>query len=421
MRCGVCGDDRFAFRVGARGCLRCQLHHHLDRLSDGADPVRVAQLRPFLDGLRLADNPRAALDWISKRPVARTVVTDMLHGRVPVSHKTLDHAGARPDATSAGIEYLRQLLVDSHVLPGRHEPLSRVERTIARRLDTCSGPDAAALRRYATWQVLPAVRRPRHPQPPSVLSVKAALRKFVTAHTFCAWIESRGADLAHLDQALVDTWVTEHPHRAIELATFTTWAARQHLGPAVHVEPRPLSYPANFAPADDQLSAVRACLTDDTVPARDRLAGALLLLYGQPLSRITQLRRSDLDLTDGAVSIRLGPTPLALPEPLAQLARQIAHETPAARGISRGFAYDSPWLFPGHPPSRPIDASSLRNRLNRRLSLPPARAARNTALITLARDVPPVVLADLLGLSAGTAEQWHQLAGGRWTSYVAHR
>lgn len=420
-RCGVCGDDRFAFRVGARGCLRCQLHHHLDRLADGADPVRVAQLRPFLDGLRLADNPRAALDWISKRLVARTVVTHMLHGRVPVSHETLDHAGARTQATSAGIEFLRQLLVDSHVLPDRHEPLSRVERTIARRLDTCSGPDAAALRRYATWQVLPAVRRPRHPQPPSVLSVKAALRKFVTAHTFCTWLESQGADLSRLDQALVDTWVVEHPHRADELATFTTWAVRQHLGPAVHVEPRPLSYPANFAAADDQLAAARTCLTDDTLPARDRLAGALLLLYGQPLSRITQLRRTDVDLADGTVSIQLGSTPLALPEPLAQLARQIAQETPPTPGISRGFADDSPWMFPGHPPSRPIDASSLRQRLNRRLCLPPARAARNTALITLARDVPPVVLADLLGLSAGTAEQWHQLAGGRWTAYPSLR
>lgn len=429
VRCSMCGDDRFAFRVGARGCLRCRLHRRVDQLTEDADATRAAQLGPFLAGLRRADDPRAALDWIGKRRAARSVVIDMLHARAPVSHETLDHAGARTRATSAGVEYLRQLLVDSEVLPARHEPLSRVERAIARRLATCSGPTKAVLQRYATWQVLPKVRRRTRPQPPSQASssgsLAAALEKFVTAHVFCTWLEAQGGNLPLLNQALVDAWVAEHPHRADGLATFTTWAARQHLLPAVHVERRAPSYPATFAPADAQFTAARTCLTDDTIPARDRLAAALLLLYGQPLSRIAELRREDLDLadtaTDTGVAVRLGPTPLALPEPLAQLAREIAHEPPPTLGIARGFVDDSPWLFPGHPPSRPLNAHTLRRRLSRWFPVPHARAIRNTALITLARDVPPVVLADLLGLSVETTERWHQLAGGRWTGYAAAR
>lgn len=278
VRCAVCGDDRFAFRVGARGCLRCRLHRHVDRLSDGADPARTALLRPFLDGLRRSEDPRAALDWISKRRTARAVITEMLHATAPVSHETLDQAGARASVTSTSVEYLRQLLVDSQVLPARHEPLSRVERTIDRRLATCSGPTAAVLRRYATWSVLPGLRRP-HRSPPSPRSAAAALATFVTAQAFCTWLGTQGADLTRLNQGLVDTWVAEHRHHADRLATFTTWAARQHLTPTVHVERRPSSYPSNFAPADDQLAGARICLTDDTVPAQDRLAGALLLLY----------------------------------------------------------------------------------------------------------------------------------------------
>lgn len=436
VRCSTCGDDRFAFRVGARGCLRCRLHRRVDQLTEGADATRAAQLDPFLAGLRRADDPRAALDWIGKRRAARSLVIDMLHARAPVSHETLDQAGARTRPTSAGVEYLRQLLVDSEVLPVRHEPLSRAERAIARRLATCSGPTRAVLQRYATWHVLPKVRRRTRPQPPSQTSgsgaAAAALETFVTAHVFCTWLEAQGVDLPHLDQSLVDAWVAEHPHRADGLATFTTWAARQHLIPVVRVERRATSYPATFAPADAQLAAARACLTDDTIPARDRLAAALLLLYGQPLSRIAELRRDDLDLSDTAdtgvgtnagtgVAVRLGPTPLALPEPLAQLARQIAHEAPPTLGIARGFVDDSPWLFPGRPPSRPLNAHTLRRRLSRWFPVPHARAVRNTALVTLARDVPPVVLADLLGLSVGTAERWHQLAGGCWTGYAAAR
>ena len=354
VRCAVCGDDRFAFRVGAHGCLRCRLHHHVDRLSDGADPTRTALLRPFLDGLRQSEDPRAALDWISKRRTARAVITEMLHATAPVSHETLDQAGARACVTSTSVEYLRQLLVDSQVLPARHEPLSRVERTIDRRLATCSGRPRQSCAATPP-SVLPGLRRP-HRSPPSPRSAAAALATFVTAQAFCTWLGTQGADLTRLNQGLVDTWVAEHRHHADRLATFTTWAARQHLTPTVHVERRPSSYPSNFAPADDQLAGARICLTDDTVPAQDRLAGALLLLYGQPLSRIARLRRGDLELAAAdEVFVRLGPTPLALPGPLTRIARQVARETPPVPGISRGFVADSPWLFPGRPSSRPID------------------------------------------------------------------
>lgn len=38
---------------------------------------------------------------------------------------------------------------------------------------------------------------------------------------------------------------------------------------------------------------------------------------------------------------------------------------------------------------------------------------------TLARDVPPSVLCDLLGISTTTAERWREHAGGTWTAYAA--
>lgn len=69
-------------------------------------------------------------------------------------------------------------------------------------------------------------------------------------------------------------------------------------------------------------------------------------------------------------------------------------------GVSHGFVPHPLWLFPGRPATQPANAESLRRRLGN-LGITSVRSARNTALITLAREVPPVVLGDLLGLSVG--------------------
>ena len=61
-----------------------------------------------------------------------------------------------------------------------------------------------------------------------------------------------------------------------------------------------------------------------------------------------------------------------------------------------GAPSESQWLFPGIQPDSPLRASRLQVRLNA-YGLR-ARAARTTALLDLATEVPPVVLADLLGM-----------------------
>ncbi|WP_245400227.1 hypothetical protein [Nocardia albiluteola] len=48
-------------------------------------------------------------------------------------------------------------------------------------------------------------------------------------------------------------------------------------------------------------------------------------------------------------------------------------------------------------------------------------ASRNTAMITLAADLPAAVLADLLGLHPVTAVRWARAAKRDWHSYLAER
>ena len=50
-----------------------------------------------------------------------------------------------------------------------------------------------------------------------------------------------------------------------------------------------------------------------------------------------------------------------------------------------------------------------------------AGAARNTALITLAADLPAPVIADLFGLNRETAAAWSSYAKVDWTAYLNSR
>jgi hypothetical protein len=46
---------------------------------------------------------------------------------------------------------------------------------------------------------------------------------------------------------------------------------------------------------------------------------------------------------------------------------------------------------------------------------------RQAALIQLAAEIPPAMLAGLLGIHPTTAVKWTKLGGGNWTTYAATR
>ncbi len=73
----------------------------------------------------------------------------------------------------------------------------------------------------------------------------------------------------------------------------------------------------------------------------------------------------------------------------------------------------SPATYPG----RPITAARLGVRLGA-LGID-ARAARRSALIQLAAELPAAVLADTLDIKIATASDWVKTAGGDWANYAA--
>ncbi|MEV5750187.1 hypothetical protein AB0L00_20395 [Actinoallomurus sp. NPDC052308] len=168
-------------------------------------------------------------------------------------------------------------------------------------------------------------------------------------------------------------------------------------------------------PAKATWEQARWLLNDDTLKPEDRVAGLLVLLYAQWPAAISRLTLDHVDTDEHHVQIALGREPVVLPEPLADLVRQVAATRQGHATI--GDHGTSPWLFPGGQPGRPISSYQLAERL-RHLGLRPGQA-RSTALFQLATDLPAAVLARMLGIHIAVAVAWQHASAGDWASYAA--
>jgi len=151
------------------------------------------------------------------------------------------------------------------------------------------------------------------------------------------------------------------------------------------------------------------------VELADRVAGLLVLLYGQQLSRIVALSRDQVELSPGGARLHLGTTPLEVSPPLDELLSRLAKDRRPYRGV--GSPQATPWLLPGLDPGLPLTAYQLGQRLQR-LGIDPA-PARRSALLHLASRLPAATLSQALGLSPGTAVRWGGAAGADWAAYAA--
>ena len=110
-----------------------------------------------------------------------------------------------------------------------------------------------------------------------------------------------------------------------------------------------------------------------------------------------------------------GSRPIVLPAPLDALAGALA----AGRKAPGTSLLDVPcsWLFPGRLPGSPLTEDALAQRLHA-LGISP-RQSSNTALFTLAADVPAAILAKTLGIHIKAAIQWQKISARDWAAYAA--
>ena len=220
------------------------------------------------------------------------------------------------------------------------------------------------------------------------------------------WIEMR--------QDQLDAWLVAGNSTRRVIRPFIAWLERTGTTGSLHA---PWRAPVAIGPPLDdhqRLALLRRVVEDERLDPRDRFAGALVLLFAQPLTHIVALRRSDVLEDPNGVRLRLGRGPIELPEALAQLAVTL-RDQPAGR--ARVAAADSDWLLPGRKHGSHLTDERLRERLHG-LGIPSTRPGRHAALLALAQRLPAPILAERLGLHSVRAAEWVRAAGAPYADYV---
>jgi site-specific recombinase XerD len=404
--CADCGTEDKMFEK--HRCARCSLRRRTTMLLSAGTGDVPGHLIPVLDAITAARTPAAALNWL-RTGAGSAILADLAAGRLAVTHQALDEH-PRPRAAS----HLRHMLTAGGVLPPRDEELARTEQWLATLLASITIPEHRRLvHAFATWHVMRRLRRAAGTGRGPRTYTAHARNAIKAAAGFLSWLGQRGTTLPACRQADAEDWLATSPG-AGHVREFLTWAARRGYCPPLEV-PGPQRHTGTAITGTQRWDLAARLLHDDSIEVTDRVAGCLVLLYGQAMTRIAALATSQVTRHDDGVTIQLGQHDVPVPRPLGDLLLTLITNGKPYTGI--GTPPERKWLFPGLLPGRPITPARLADRL-RALGLP-TRAGRRAALTDLAAQMPAAVLPDLLGLHPTTAVKWMHQAGADWTRYAA--
>ncbi|GAA2121376.1 hypothetical protein GCM10009759_71020 [Kitasatospora saccharophila] len=406
--CTACGSLERLHHHGL--CPACAAQHQLRTLLAGPDGQVHPRHEPIAAAL-LAGPPSSFLLWL-RHPSSQELVVRLCESTEPLTHAALD--AMRP---LKAVSHLRAALSAHGVLPRRDEHLAAFERWLPETVAAIGDPDERALiRSFATWFHLNKLRRRSRRRPLTYGQFQTARGDVRAAIRLLAWLREHGSSLASCTQADIDRWLTSDQPGRLLVRNFLIWSARRgHCRPLAVPGRRSSRGQGALADAHLRWSISRRLLHDTALATGDRVAGCLVLLYGQSVSRITHLTTEHVHDDGRTVHLSLGARPLEVPDPLAGLVRELVR---TRRGYGAlGHTDDHRWLFPGVRAGRPISAQRQAARLYE-LGIK-TRAGRSTALLELAAELPASVLSDLLGISIRTATGWSQEAGNTRPSYAA--
>lgn len=309
LRGHVCGDCGIEDKLYERSrCAPCALQRRTAELLMAGAEQRPAELTGVYQAITTTDTPRSALNWL-RNGASAALLAELAAGDLAATHDALD---AHPHRRAA--HYLRQLLVANHVLPARDEALASTERFLA---DLLAGidrdPDRRLLAAYGTWRVLRRLRRTAERAAQPRTYTRHARLQIATAARFLDWLAGRRTPLGEATQADIDDWLTSSGPSGHAIRDFLGWAhEHQHCPRFVVSAPGRRTGPAI---TDEQRWTLLArLLHDDALELTDRVAGCLLLLYGQQLSRITALTSQQVRRQGAQVFLRLGHDEITVPE-----------------------------------------------------------------------------------------------------------
>lgn len=393
-------------------CTRCTLADRLaELLDDGTGRIRP-ELVALAEALTAMPNPLSGLTWLTPRSgvsEAADLLRGLGRGEIELTHQAFHGLQHRLAA-----EHLRDLLVSCGLLPYVDRQICSFERFLISHLDSIADPHHRRLiQRFATWDVLPGLRRAGEVRPLTSSSRKYAFNRVSHATAFLAWLDERGQTLRSVGQGGIDVWFAEHgEHDRTCLRPFLAWAAANR-ETAAHKLPKIQTRASAPLSQTQRLELLRKVLTDETAALRSRVAAAIVLLYAQPLTRIARITLDDVIHDGGQLLLRLGDPPSPVPAPVADLIeRHIAERT-----NMRTANPASPWLFPGRSAGQPLRSEYLSDLLHA-IGVP-TNAARGAALRQHLLEMPAPVVADALNYHYNTAARLAAETGTDWSRYAA--
>ncbi|MER5556525.1 hypothetical protein ABT001_33550 [Streptomyces sp. NPDC002793] len=390
--CAGISRDFFYDRCGFEGlllrgrlCERCTLADTLTRLLDDGTGRATPSLQPLVTALLEMDRPKSRLIWLRNPNVVR-LLRDLATGSIPLTHD-----GLHQETPWRTVAHLRDLLMDSGVLPRVDRQIMLYQRWLTERLAVIEDPEhRRCLQHFATWHQMRRLRSKAEKGPLGRSQTSQAKQEITQAGVFLAWHTEKLA--------------TRRPAQ-----TFLHWCMKTSRMPRLTLPPQVINQDQAPLHQHRRLAILRRTLNDDSLSLRARGAAALVLLYAQPVTRIVRLTVDD----GGTVTVRLGDPPSPLPEPVADLVRayvQSHQHLPYASNRS------SQWLFPGRQPGQPMNPVSLQVHL-RKIGVPPQRG-RTSAIRQLVLQAPTPVIAEALGYHDKTATRLVTEAGGTWSRYA---
>lgn len=408
--CTTCGSEEGTYTD--RQCLRCLVRHRVRDRITRPDGTEHPQLIPLLDALDDTAEPASTLHWLADSPSARLLIR-LAADRRPISHDLLDEL---PPGHAE--RYVRHVLIATGILPPRNDDLERIPVWLDGLLADQPAHHGRLIRPFTTWVLLRRARRQAAGRLHTTSAAQHVRRRVRQALHLLDWLDAHRLDLATLDQNQLDTWLSANRSH-YEAKQFLDWTAQRGLTSSFIIATPPTAAAAPVLTEEDRWQQLRHCLTDSALPLEVRVAGSLVLLYGIPGERLRHLTTDQIHGTSDRMFLQLGVARLWIAPRLAELLHQLATAPRQRSTFSRRLANQTPWLFPGALPGHPLSRKAFNDQLARHGIK--ARPARTAALIALAAELPPPVLAELLDVHIHTALKWAHHAQRDWNSYLTAR
>ncbi len=401
--CRTCGAEDELY-TGTQ-CWSCVLAATVDRLlTNPHTGVMTDALVPIAQALKTMTRANSGLTWLRQPHVATFI--QQLAREAAITHASIDTL-----PSSRTREYVRALLVEHGAVPRRDDLAARFAVWADTALGRVNDPQSRdMMRRYIRWHH----QRRMNGMPAVTQGTFLCAKQNVTAAIeLTNWLHHHQLTFDELNQSHLDAWQASGPSTREHASSLLRWAQQARLAdPQLQLTAHQRGNSHTLS-SNEQHTAVQRLIKQPTLPARDRLAAILVLVFGQQIDNVVRLTWDHVDVTDELVTIRLGAAEIALPHPLDEPIRELA----ADRGQHRTAAHpETNWVFRGYNPGQHIHPGHLRTRLRREFS---ARAARLGTLHELTRLAPVPIIAEALGYSPKTIERHAVASATTYSQYIA--